>query len=470
VRRLLLISYWFPPALGAAAERMSAFARYLPDNAWQVDVLTSGRGAQTPGLSKDPGGQTSGLSNYQASQTSNSAVPLLPSGEPVMAPGPTPAPTIHYIPDRLARSATRFADYDPRIRPSRLKRWLREFVFPDRFVAWQCAALAVGRELLSSTRYDAILASFPPASAVSLGVQLHRDSRLPLILDFRDRWIGPGGYEPHRARNRARHETLEREAIAAASGVVTVSDAMARDFAARFQLDPARVGAIPNGFASFRAPSASDGPPTLSPWENAGVRDETGARSETQSSAPPFTLAHVGTVIPRNRPDLFFNSVAELKRRGAMPPVRTRFVGNLSAAYVRDAGLADVIETTGLVPRDAAASEMRAADALLLLTGDYVGRWGYNAKLFEYLAAGRPILCLEELPDSNDAALLRQLAPQRTVIARLGVPDALADSLQRLLAFRGSPCQPTPPSALAPYDRRMLTARLAAFLDRVIPL
>ncbi|MFQ5424636.1 MAG: glycosyltransferase [Phycisphaerae bacterium] len=405
VRRILMVSYWYPPAVGAASERVAAFARHLPDHGWETHVLTARR---------------------------------------VPAPAERAGVEVHAIPDRFASKGQTFADYDPRQRPSRLQPWLRDLVFPDRFVGWQRRALGAGLEIVRRRGADVILASFPPASAVQLALQLHRRTGVPLVLDFRDRWFGPGGYIPRRAQARRAHEELQREAVAATTSIVTISDAMADAIADEHLYPRRRIAVISNGFDADRP------------------------RPERRSPDAEriFTIAHVGTVIPRNRPDLFFASVAAWKLRGGPNRVRFRFVGNLSKDYLRSAGLDDVVETTGLVPRDRALQEMADADALLLLTGRYVGRWGHNAKLFEYLAAGRPILCLEESPPSNDRTLLESVAPERSFFAAVDDPAALAVAVAAVRAWLDAPeatATATVPNIEA-FSRARLTAALADHL------
>ena len=84
------------------------------------------------------------------------------------SPSPADLPvgvTVHAVADPWAGKKPVIADYDPRVRGSRVRKWLREFVFPDRFVRWQRDAFRAGAEAVRRQRPDVILASFPPASA-----------------------------------------------------------------------------------------------------------------------------------------------------------------------------------------------------------------------------------------------------------------------------------------------------------------
>jgi len=414
-KSLLLVSYWYPPAVGAAAERIHSFAKYLPEHGWKVQVLTAARGES-----------------------------LLNA---------TPTALTHEIPDPFARNAAAFADYDPRRRPGRLRSWARDLVFPDRFWAWQRLAVQYASRLAVRENVRLILASFPPASAACAGLRLHEATGVPLVLDLRDRWLGPGGYEPKGRRAKSRHRRLEARCIACADGVVTVSRPLAEAIAREHHYPVDRIAVIPNGYDPVDAAATSP-----------DARD-----SHDNEAGTAFTIAHVGTVIARNRPDLFLQSISELNRRGALPNVTFQFVGNLSKAYIESLGLAGSVHSTGLLPREEARRLMHRADALLLLTGGYVGRWGLSAKLFEYLPTRRPILCLEETSGSLDRKLLEELAPDRAFFAPLAALDEIASAITQLRTAGARRKIETGdnPLALAAFRRDALAAELAGFLDQI---
>ncbi len=413
-RKLLLASYWYPPAVGAGAERAAAFIRYLPRHGWDCFLLTADRGgsALTRGAAiavRDPAG---------------------------------------------ARGVS-LEDYDPRRQRGWLQLCAREVVFPDRFVFWGRAA---GRPAVETVRREGIrliVASFPPASVVSLALHVQRQTGAYLVLDLRDRWFGAGGYEPLCPVSRWRHARLERKAMSHSSAIITISEEMAEAVVAEHGYDRRRIIVIPNGYEA------------AAPMSAPVVSDEQGAQDAEKGKDDRLVISHVGTVIARNRPDLFLRSVAALQERGALQQIVFRFVGNLSGDYVRAAGLAAAVETTGAVPRDQAIDEMRGASALLLLTGAYVGRWGYNAKLFEYIRTGRPIVCVEEEAESNDRGLLKQFAGERSFFARAGDAESLAGAVGRLRAWltQGKTSVAPPDPAFEAYDRRVLVARLAERLD-----
>jgi len=421
-RRILLLSYWYPPAIGAAAERVLGFARHLAELDWQVHVLTAERAS----------------------------------------PINTPGVTVHTVPDPLAVRGQSFADYDPRQQPSKVKSFLKRFVFPDRFARWRKTAAERGRQLVRETPYDVIFASFPPASVVQLALDLSDESDAKLVLDFRDRWLGPGGYEPTSKKSLALHLALEREAARKADLVVTVSKAMAEAVADEQGLDAEKSFVVPNGYS---APNDSAGA--------AAQPQEPSSDAEPDTTPPARTgiaISHVGTLIARNRPDLLFESLAAIKGNASLGGVTFRFVGNLSRGYLVAAGLSPLVQTTGILPRGEARRAMRDADGLLLLTGTYVGQWGHNAKLFEYIQSGRPVLCLEEEPGSNDRKLLERFISDRAFFAPVDDPEAIAEALTSLKAYiagRSGPALELDP-AFREFSRAAQTAQLAERLEALL--
>ncbi len=412
-RRILLVSYWYPPAVGAASERLHGFARHLPAHGWDVHVLTASR---TGDAAADDG------------------------------------VTVHAVEDPLGQDRP-FADFDPRERPPRWKALARQLVFPDRFVRWQRAAGLAIAPVVATTCFDVVLASFPPASAVRLALSIAEASASRLVLDFRDRWFGPGGYEPAWRIMRRMHERLEARAVHSAARIIVVSDAMAGALAADHGVTLDRVAVIPNGYEVVHRTAA-----------------EASVPSEGGMPAAPLVIAHVGTVIARNRPDLFLEALASVRSEAEAMNLRVRFVGNLSADYIRSLGLDSIVSTTGLLDRAAAVREMQSADALLLLTGSYVGRWGASAKLFEYVQTGRPVICLEETPGSRDRALLEAFIPGRAFFSPLEDGRAFIEQTQRVRAYLAT--RPSPAMELdatfREYSRQNLTAKLALELDRAL--
>ncbi len=407
-RTILMISYWYPPTPGAGAQRAAGFARHLAEYGWKPIVLAAGDAE-------------SGIESSQE--------------------GPV---TVHRVRDfRTPRSA--LVDYVGPPEPTLLKRVLRSFRLTNRFLYWSTRSAPVAGRIARDNSVDLVWATFPPDVVPWLANEAAIVLAVPYVLDLRDPWLGPGGYEAYSRWQARQYAKTEKKSLLAAGLIVVISDAMRDDLVNRAGVPADRITVIPNGFDADRC-----------------------KKLETIESAGTSTLTHVGSVIQRNRPDLFFKALGSNKAR--LAGTKVRFVGNLASSHVAALGLSDVVSTTGLVSAPDAWRETCAADALLLLVGDYVGRWGHNAKMFEYIRSGRPILCLEETPGSNDRRLLEQLAPERTVFASLTQPDDIIAGIGRVVELAKSiPFGQLDDSpGLMRYDRRRLAGELADVLNRLL--
>lgn len=412
-----MVSYWYPPTPGAGSERAVGFVRHLPVHGWKPIVLT----ADSTG-----GSLSARWFGFGEFATIDAGVP------------------VYRVPDVVGARSIQLPYAGP---PTAAREhWLRRFVFPDRFVIWAGRAEREAEYGLGGTFPDVVWATFPPASAAMVGARLADKFSRPLVLDLRDPWMGIGGYSPRSESQRERHEDLERNLARQAAAVTVISDAMRDDVCRRLDVEPERVHVIANGFDLGRCGPA---------FEN--------------ESARSAELVHVGSVLQRNRPDLFLEALSGAAQRGRLS-TRVRFVGNVSAGYLASLGLAAWVSASGMVPWDAAWRETCSADALLLLVGEYVGKWGHNTKLFEYLRSGRPILCLEERGGSNDRRLLEELAPRRAMFGSLHDPESIVDCMDSVMrAGRENGRRSLDESErLKRFDRARLAARLAEILDFVM--
>ena len=206
MKRLLLVAYHFPPAAAAGAVRPGYLSRYLPENGWDVRVLT------------------------------------LPRGD-------TPS-------KQLSR---RPAPDSPFVAALRNFRWqIKEtLLFPDTTAPWIPGALKRGFEMLENEHFDAILSTAHPPSVHVVGWMLARRSGLPWIADYRDPWAG-NAYLRRGPVRTALERLLERGMIARAQRITTISQPVAGQIA---DFHRREVAVIPNAYD----PADWDDVPELSP-------------------------------------------------------------------------------------------------------------------------------------------------------------------------------------------------------------
>jgi glycosyltransferase involved in cell wall biosynthesis len=424
--RLLIVSYHFPPAAGGGVQRVLAWAKYLPRDGVDVEVLAP----------DDPGWLQRG--GVEA-----------PDGTVVHRSrnrGPTSV-----LPERELASAgwvRRLAH-----KASLRARWL---LFPDIRVGWSLSAIPAGRRIVRERGIDAVLSTSPPRTTHRIGAALSRDTGVPWVADYRDSWLDLPHLRLDRPAARARHALDVRYAnrlMRQASLITTVSEPLAADLRRRH---PERtVEVIPNGVDLERLDSLPEAPPLVS-----------GAPREDR-----FVVSYTGNFFGRQSPQTFLAALeAVLERRPDVADrLVVRFVGEVQAQdHARIEGneeLRHVIERVDFLPWPEALAEQRAADLLLLYVAPGRGSEGvFTGKVFEYVAAARPILAL--VPHDNVAVQLVRDAGTGIVVDPDDVPAitaALEHEFDEWAAHvRHNPVVPRP--VLESISRERQSARLAELL------
>ena len=399
---------------------MGQFARLLPDFGWDVTVLTAKH-------------RETDIDRSAAAAVAERARVIeawSPAGRIVKRGNAVPRHGIAGLARRVARTAA------------------VSIVFPDREVFWAPGAIEAGKRAMREADHHAVIATYGPASNLIVGRALASSFQLPLIVDFRDLWSTlPMPVFPSRLHRAAAHR-LERSVMKKASRLVAVAPAMAADLAATHGMAPDAAVSITNGF---------------DPNDLARVHD---ARP---GGAGPFRLMYTGTVHIHYNLDPFWRAIRGLADSGAITPetFRIEFVGNLSLVDARRAGVADFIDVSPFVPHEQVFDAFARADALLVVeTPGYYARYGYAAKVFDYVLTGKPVLGLVEA-GGNTARLLRDAGVGYCV-----EPDDTSGAQQRLrelLALKGRAPRRIDPDAspLREFNRRHLVAKLAEVLDDV---
>lgn len=318
-------------------------------------------------------------------------------------------------------------------RATRLNNWL---TVPDPYVGWVATAVAAGRRLLRAGAADAVFSSSPRPSVHLVAALLARDGRLPWLADYRDPWSTYAYRSTPTPLHRAAHHRLEAWALRGAAAVTAVNAPIADDILARHPWLAGRVHVLPNGY-------------------------DPGEQAAEVALGDGFWLVHTGRLYGREQQvRALMQALASLPRE-----VRLLFVG-VDESRVRPAaaaaGVGDRVRVEPYVPHAVALGYQRAADALLLINGRRPE--AMSSKVFEYLHSGRPIFAISP-PGSAARALFAEVGGATCV-----TPDD--DMATPLAAFVAAVREGRAPSAdreaLARYDVRQLTARLAALLDSLV--
>lgn len=380
--KILLVSWYFPPANTIAALRLGKLAKYLYGQGHDVRVI-GGIGL--------PYSQTLSL-EIPADRVAYARWADVNAGPRWLTKQVKKFIRRNDRPSTSELEKNNLTNQSPnKVPPSRSQRSLGQlyqtvFNWPDSRIGWMPFALLAGRRLFSRWRPQIILASGPPFTVLLVGYWLSLFYRIPLIIEFRDRWFDDPYYPPPKWRqslNKFAEGLIARRAVA----ISTVSEPWANTYRQRYN-KPTIV--IYNGFdEELLQHSSSQGHPD---------RDI-------------LRIVYTGGIYPGRRdPSTLFEAINQLgddKRK-----IRVDFYGT-SPHHVwplaMTNGVVECIFVHDEIDHDRAISEQRQADVLLLMQWDDPKEQGnVPGKFFEYLGALRPILVLG-LKDGVPSTLVRKL-------------------------------------------------------------
>jgi glycosyltransferase involved in cell wall biosynthesis len=286
---------------------------------------------------------------------------------------------------------------------------LTKVLVPDALViAWLPMALRAARSLIASQPFDCLVTTSPPETAHLVGLLLGR-RRPAWVADFRDGWT----FEPLRPAfpthlQRRLDTRLERAVVESADAVVSVTEPITLDLRRRLAVDTVTVH---NGYdPTLDAEAAEAKLPDLPLSRRLVVHTGSLSGLRGRDARPLFEA------IRRSADDPAVRNRIAFVQAGPTSPTDRAAMHELEAA-----GLAVDV---GMLSRADAIRLQRRADALLLLTSQDVSQ--ATGKLFEYLAADRPIIALAA---ENEAARIVS-ATRAGIVLALGDIDGLVSALR----------------------------------------
>src|SRR6478609_11462433 len=261
----------------------------------------------------------------------------------------------------------------------------RRLLLPDENVTWNATAIPKAISIVRNEGIDVVLTTSPPSSVHLIGAAVKRATGVKWVADLRDsialhahrRAEGVGARAKQKARAGVAHLVARQ-----ADAIVTAAEAITEETRGISPVGP--LVTITNGcdFDDF-----------------AGLAYTRGDR---------FRITHAGSFFGKRDPKPFLRALAE----SGLEDVTVRFLGDFRPAdreFMEELGLGDRVELVPHVPRRESLRLQRESDVLLLLIpeADGRGRGVLSGKVFEYIAAERPILALVP-PDGAAAKLLRE--------------------------------------------------------------
>jgi glycosyltransferase involved in cell wall biosynthesis len=437
-KRVLFISYPFPPVGGAGVQRTTKFVKYLGEFGWRTSVLTVANPsvpALDQSLVKDVPADAvvRRARTWEPSYSAKAAVASGGNGQTRKGGG--------------IRSALKSA----------IHRAAKLALQPDPQILWMPEAVREGRRILERMPHAAIVASGPPFSTFLIGASLSRRTGLPLVLDYRDEWDISNAYLENKRLDRfslSLQSRMQRSVVRTARVLMATTRSSAKALRAVKERarSKAEVTWIYNGY---------------DPEDFQAVEAETGTPAGKQN----YRLAYVGTLWNLTSVEPLVAAVERLSKRDPQCAARLELVfagrrtAQQSEILARLKRLPVKLVEMPYVDHHGAVALVRSADGLCVLLSDVrAAERVVPAKIFEYMAARRAIIGIG--PRGEMWELLKECPAARLNEPKdvEGIAATLAGEIRRVSVGQGLALDGWSPRA---YDRRSEAGQLAGILDSI---
>ncbi|MFV5698030.1 glycosyltransferase family 4 protein [Flavobacterium sp. ZT3R17] len=364
-KKILIITYYWPPAGGPGVQRWLKFVKYLPDFGIQPIVY----------IPENPTYPI--VDENLVKEVSDKAIILK---QKIFEP--------YQLASFLSKNKTK--KISSGIIPNKKKQsfldktflWIRGNLFiPDARVFWVKPSVAYLEKYIKENNIDIIVTSGPPHSLHLIGLELKQKLDLKWFADFRDPWTTIGYHKSLRLSNYAakKHKTLEHLVLNTADTIIVTSKTTKTEFEA---ITAKPIAVITNGYDT----------------ENV----------EKQSLDSKFSLAHIGSFLSERNPLILWDCLIELLDE--IPDFKSHLEIKLIGAVSQEVletitqfGLNPYLNNLGYVSHAEAIAHQRKSQVLLLIEIDSEDTKSIiPGKLFEYMVSGRPIVAIG--PSGSDFA------------------------------------------------------------------
>jgi len=364
-KKLLIITYYWPPAGGPGVQRWLKFVKYLPDFNVQPIVY----------IPENPTYPI--IDNGLESEVSDKAIILKnkitePYGfASFFSKNKTKKISSGIIPNQKKQSLLEKALL-----------WARGNLFiPDARFLWVKPSVSYLKKYIQENNIDTIVTSGPPHSLHLIGLQLKKDLNVKWFADFRDPWTTIGYHKALKLSSYAekKHKALEKEVLNSADTIIVTSKTTKTEFEA---LTSKPIEIITNGYDVEKI--------------------------EKQPLDEKFTLAHIGSFLSDRNPKMLWQALQELVSENTdfKKDFRLKLIGATSQEVLDAIALFHLdgyVENLGYISHKEAVEHQRKSQVLLLIEiNSSATKSIIPGKLFEYMVSERPIVAIG--PKDSDFA------------------------------------------------------------------
>jgi hypothetical protein len=430
-KKVLIITYYWPPGGGAGVQRWLKFAKYIGGFGWTPVIYTPSNG-EMPVIDE----------SLQAD---------VPDGvEVIRRPIWEPYSVYKKFVGASANEKINTGFLTEKKKPGmaqKLSVWIRGNLFiPDARCFWISPSVKFLKNYLTKNHVDAIVSTGPPHSMHLIAHKLSTDLGIPWLADFRDPWTNIDYYRDlmlSPASDR-KHHRLESMVVRDASRVVVIGNTMKKEFEAQFGR---KIDVVTNGY------------------------DESDVPKVELIRPSKFILAHIGTLVKSRNPAALWSALRSVitDHPHIEPDLEIRLIGKVDISVresLAEYSLMDHTVFVDYLPHDKVVLEQRNAEILLLLLNDTPNAKGIlTGKMFEYMASGRNILCTGPV-DGDAAAILGETGSGQCF--NFTDEAGIRDFIVKAYSDWKSGSRKTIASGVEAYSRRNLAGKMASILDEII--
>lgn len=424
MKKVLIITYYWPPAGGPGVQRWLKFVKYLPDFGIQPVVYVP-ENPTYPIVDAD-----------LESEVSEKAIVLKHKIlEPyamasVFSKKNTKGISSGIIPNQKKQTFLQ-----------KVMLWIRGNLFiPDARVLWVKPSVKYLNQYLQQEGIDTIITSGPPHSLHLIGLQLKKELNVKWLADFRDPWTTIGYHSALKLSNYAdkKHKALERKVLNSADTIIVTSKTTKAEFE---RLTSRPIEVITNGYDVEKI--------TKEPLDE------------------KFTLAHIGSFLSDRNPRILWESLSELVAENASfaECFELKLIGKVSQEIldtIAQFGLQNHVRNLGYVSHLEAVKHQRKSQVLLLVEIDSEETKSIiPGKVFEYMVSERPIVAIG--PKDSDFAELITSTNTGTFYTYNDKDRLKTDLLSHFEKYQQKNLK-VYPVGLQQYSRKNLTEKLVKII------
>ncbi len=355
--KVLIITYYWPPAGGPGVQRWLKFVKYFRDFDIEPVVYI-------------PQNPTYAL-------VDNSLQSEIPEGITILKRSIfEPYRFAHMFSKKETKTISKgiIANKEKQSLIQKILLFIRgNFFIPDARRFWIRPSVKYLKKYLSENKIAAIVTTGPPHSVHLIGMELKKQLGINWIADFRDPWTTIGYHNQLKLTKKsvAKHKILEKEVLHNTDHIIVTSFTTKEEFK---EITNRPVSVITNGY------------------------DQENIAKVTLDDK--FTVSHIGSLLSGRNPKNLWGALYDLTQENSAfaKAFQLRLVGAVSddvLAAIKEAGLSDFLELKGYVSHQEAITLQRSSQVLLLIEIDSEEtRCIVPGKLFEYMISKRPILAM----------------------------------------------------------------------------